>query len=147
MSPWIDLMEAFPEAEENLGELEDLFIYLSEEGIQVLYGDEKKEPEEAAEEAEPEPEELKEAEVADPIESSYDAHLSEIASDDTISLYLKEMARVPLLTAEQEVILARQLRGGAQGAAKLAQNAALSEDEQGSPLHRWSSAAKARARI
>ena len=49
-----DLMEVFPEAEENLGELEDLFIYLSEEGIQVVYGDEKKEQEEAAE-AEPSP--------------------------------------------------------------------------------------------
>ena len=41
-----DMMEAFPEAEENLAELEDLFIYLSEEGIQVLYDEEKKEPEE-----------------------------------------------------------------------------------------------------
>ena len=43
-----DLMEIFPEVEENLSELEDLFIYLSEEGIQVLYGDDKKEPEHVA---------------------------------------------------------------------------------------------------
>jgi len=38
-----DMMEAFPEAEENLGELEDLLIYLNEEGIQIVYDEEAKE--------------------------------------------------------------------------------------------------------
>src|SRR5574341_309811 len=38
--------------------------------------------------------------------------LSNISSDDTVGLYLKEMARVPLLTTEQEVDLAKRLERG-----------------------------------
>jgi RNA polymerase primary sigma factor len=45
--------------------------------------------------------------------------LSAIASDDTVGLYLKEMARVPLLTTEQEVDLARRLERGLRAEAKL----------------------------
>ncbi len=117
-----DLMAVFPEVEENLAELEDLFIYLSEEGIQVLYDEEKKEPEE------PSPEEIKEAEAQEQFEPIIDANLSEIASDDTISLYLKEMARVPLLSAEQEIMLARQYEQGRNARRELLQNDRLSED-------------------
>ncbi|OGO05151.1 MAG: RNA polymerase subunit sigma [Chloroflexi bacterium RBG_13_56_8] len=103
-----DIMDVFPEVEENLAELEDLFIYLSEEGIQVLYGDEKD-----AEELEPEDDQK----TKPPVDPSFD--LSEIASDDSISLYLKEMARVPLLTAEEEVRLARQFEQGEKARAKI----------------------------
>ena len=135
-----DLMEVFPEAEENMNELEDLFIHLSEEGVQVLYGDEKEEPDKAAAEAktdEAEEPDEKEAEAktkpdAEGIEMKAVpvANLSEIASDDTISLYLKEMARVPLLTAEQEVSLARQYEEGRDAQARLNKERDLSEDDK-----------------
>src|SRR5690348_1336394 len=43
-------------------------------------------------------------------EEEYD--LSGIASNDTVGLYLKEMARVPLLSTEEEVSLAMRLEEG-----------------------------------
>jgi len=126
-----DIMGAFPHAEDNLDELEDLFIFLSEEGIQVLDGEDKgpasdEEAAEQTEEQEPEaPASAALEAVADP---TFD--LSEISSDDTISLYLKEMARVPLLTAEQEVTLARQLEEGNAAAERLKSAVNLTEDER-----------------
>lgn len=124
-----DLMEIFPEVEENLAELEDLFIYLSEEGIQVLYGDDKKEPERAASPAPDAEEPMDDALIEAEIEPIPAAQLSEIASDDTISLYLKEMARVPLLTAEQEVTLARQFEQGRKARLRMSAGK-LSEDDK-----------------
>lgn len=126
-----DLMEAFPQVEENLAELEELFIYLSEEGIQVVYGDEK-EPEstEPRSDEASSSEEARDEEYEAEFEPVAAAQLSDIASDDTISLYLKEMARVPLLTAEQEVMLARRYEQGREARRKVAQNGGLSEDEK-----------------
>lgn len=119
-----DLMEAFPEAEENLNELEDLFIYFGDEGVQVLYGDDSHEPNDALSEK-------VRASVALPqVKAVPPAQLSEIASDDTISLYLKEMARVPLLTAEEEVSLARQYEQGRNAQAKLDAGEDISLEEE-----------------
>jgi len=126
-----DIMGAFPHAEDNLDELEDLFIFLSEEGIQVLDGEDKgpASDEETAEQTEEqEPETPASAALEAVADHTFD--LSEISSDDTISLYLKEMARVQLLTAEQEVTLARQLEEGNAAAERLKSAVNLTEDER-----------------
>jgi RNA polymerase primary sigma factor len=116
-----DIMEALPEAEESMEQLEDLFIYLSDNGVQVVDDDDETEDVEAEVQAE---------ETAKAKETPQDAPLSEIASDDTISLYLKEMARVPLLTAEQEVSLSREYEQGRMAQQRLKTERTLTEDER-----------------
>ena len=119
-----DIIAVFPQVEENLAELEDLFIYLSDEGIRVLYGDEKQGSVELGRREMP----RSPKRVAGQVKAEFD--LSEIASDDTVSLYLKEMARVPLLTADQEVSLARSFEQGLIAGSQLARDGHLCEDER-----------------
>ncbi len=45
--------------------------------------------------------------------------LSDIDSDDTVSLYLREVGNIPLLTAEQEVDLAKRIERGREASAGL----------------------------
>jgi len=116
-----DIMEALPEAEESMEQLEDLFIYLSDNGVQVV------DDEEETEEVEPEVQAEDKSKAKD---APQEVPLSEIASDDTISLYLKEMARVPLLTAEQEVSLSREYEQGRMAQQRLKTEPGLTEDER-----------------
>ncbi len=101
-----DLLEAFPEAEENIDQLEEVFILLQEAGIDI-----EDEPMESEDEMLKEAMELLEDRKKEGgEEDQFD--LSGISSDDTVGLYLKEMARVPLLMIEDEVRLAKLLERG-----------------------------------
>jgi RNA polymerase primary sigma factor len=122
-----DILEVFPDAEESMAELDELFLRLNGEGIQVLYETSLKEADNGDEDTS---EDTKEA------EEQFD--LSEIASDDTISLYLKEMARVPLLTAEEEVTLAREFEQGRHSRAVMTREGCSREERErlGHLVHR-----------
>jgi len=96
-----DVLELFPEAEKNLPQLEDLMMYLYDEGIEIITHDE--------EENQRAPLKAK-ASAKEEVEKDVD--LSGINSHDSISLYLKQMSRVPLLTREEEVRLAQQIERG-----------------------------------
>jgi RNA polymerase primary sigma factor len=92
-----DIIEAFPKAEEAHEQLEELFAFLSGAGIDV-YEDKADVPAPSR------------TRLRRPEEEDFD--LSTISTDDTVGLYLKEMARVPLLTTQQEVDLAKRLERG-----------------------------------
>ena len=93
-----DILDVLPDADENTPLLEDVFAYLHAMGVEI-FGERA---------GEPDVEKLDD--VAEDEDDSFD--LSGVASDDTVGLYLKEMARVPLLSTEEEVELAKRLEAG-----------------------------------
>ncbi len=128
-----DILAVIPEAERDLNLLDDIMDSLADAGVDVISTDQL---------STQFPEELPPGtEVELPDEEDTDALLAELGddlvddagyqqaldTDDVVGLYLKEAGRVPLLTAEEEVSLAKRMEAG-----KLAQDQL---DEYGSSLN------------
>ena len=92
-----DVMEAFADGD-SPEQMDEMFLMLHNAGVEI-YDDKNDMPEEGHFD------DFEEEE-----EETFD--LSSVSSDDTVGLYLKEMARVPLLTTEEEVALAKRLEAG-----------------------------------
>jgi RNA polymerase primary sigma factor len=98
-----DILEAAPQLEENMDELDILFELLADEGIDVY-------------------------ENGDEITSSYELALQKeeqgalefVDSDDTVSLYFRDVRPIPLLSREKEIELAKRIERGEKAKKRLA---------------------------
>jgi len=86
-----DILKEFPETEQNLDQLEDLYEVLSARGIEIVEAPVEVEAENATPEAEAPP-------VA-----------AEVPVDDPVRRYLNRIGEMPILTREQEVELAQKI--------------------------------------
>jgi RNA polymerase primary sigma factor len=109
-----DILHFFPEAEQDVEQLEETFAALMSAGIPYV--------EDEIIHEEPSEEELSVAEEEETAEASKLSidDLENIDTDDTIGLYLKEVSRVPLLTADEEVELAQRIERGRMAREELA---------------------------
>jgi RNA polymerase primary sigma factor len=111
-----DILLLFPDAEKDVEQLEEAFAALISAGIPYI--------EEADLLEEPSDEELRKTEREEQQEEDEEEKtkddLANIDTDDTIGLYLKEVSRVPLLTAQEEVELAQRIESGRMAREELA---------------------------
>jgi len=96
-----DIMEIFPQAEEDIAKLDELYTRLIEADIDVVDVDNKSLLDNI-------PGGLGEEGVAVAVEREAD----EMRVDDPVRVYLKEIGRVSLLTAAMEVDLAKRIEAG-----------------------------------
>jgi len=107
------------ETDDQSSDVESMLESLDDDDIETVF-DEDEEGEDVSDEGDDQ----------DTGESRHYVDLDEISVDDTISLYFKQMGQVPLLTAAEEVTLAKQIEAACEARAKLRKATDLSEGER-----------------
>src|SRR5690606_19916915 len=92
-----DILEVYPQPELHVAEIDQLYAMLQAEGIKVV---------ESLAELEPN------GTLSDDESLAELPDFTDIAFDDPVRMYLQEIGQVSLLTAEQEVELAKAMEAG-----------------------------------
>ena len=116
-----DILNLFPNAEKNIDQLEDLFAALSDAGINVIASEDEA-ADQVVDDDEDEEDEFN--------ERANESLIEAIEADDTVGLYLKEIGRVALLTAPQEVDLAQRMERGREAREQLQSAPNLTPEER-----------------
>ena len=111
-----DILDVFPEAEDELDKIDELYQRLMGEGVAVLAdGRGSEEPDRAFVSKQDEEERIRTMRV--PATTGLtEEELASGALDDPVRMYLREIGRVNLLTAQEEVQLAKKMEAGCMAA-------------------------------
>lgn len=127
-----DILDAFPQPEARVAEIDQLYAELQAEGIKVIEASTELDTEQASSEDEVLPE---------------FPDFADIGLDDPVRMYLQEIGQVPLLTAEQEVELAKQMEAGDAAGEYLKKGSGLSDQERAALEHQYALGCEARRHL
>jgi len=115
-----DIVEGLRGIELTPEQMDNIFVFLTESGIEITDEAEDDLDELVADE----PVKKTKRKVAPARDEFYGGSLN-----DPVRMYLKEIGKVPLLTAAQEVSLARRIESGCDASASLEQNGHMRKDQ------------------
>ncbi len=139
-----EVLELYPKVEECIPQVDEFLAKLIDEGVEVdLSNSQETDLDSEDDEIDVDIEDVEsflneeDESIEDGEEQNTDiaVDLDSISTEDTVSLYLRQMGQVPLLSGAEEVTLARQIEAGCKAKARLCQDAELSAKER-AELHK-----------